>query len=426
MGAMSFLSFNTGLSVSIPVPPPEVPEDADVVTEEAGVRPPPGQPPRVTPLVDLGQVVAQGAPVACLHDTPEVCFVAPMAGRVARINMRPGHRLSEIVLFRERGGDVATHMAADAGTEGGLRRLMQTAGFWPVLRRRPFGGMPHASERPAAIVVMAADTRPMAPDPRLALTGRQAEFERGLAALALLTEGPVFVCAHRGAPLFSPDVAGGRIHAALCGRLHPQGAAGLRIHDLAPATLDAPVWDIHAEDVANLGALLETGILPMRRLVSIGGPALRRGRLIWTHPGADLRGLTQAITQPGSHQLMSGSALDGNLAHWLATRDRQVTAMPRPQAGPAPHWLRAALTRSNGPRPVIPSAALDQAFGRGLPAAAFVRALGAGDDEGATRLGLLSLLEEDVALADYVLGGRAQLAPLLRAMLDRIQKEAAE
>lgn len=41
------------------------------------------------------------------------------------------------------------------------------------------------------------------------------------------------------------------------------------------------------------------------------------------------------------------------------------------------------------------------------------------------RLGILSLLEEDVAMADYVLGGGANLAGLLRAMLEDIRQEFA-
>ena len=53
------------------------------------------------------------------------------------------------------------------------------------------------------------------------------------------------------------------------------------------------------------------------------------------------------------------------------------------------------------------------------------RALGAGDEETATRLGLLSLLEEDVALADYVLAEGGTLMAQLRALLDRIRTEAA-
>ena len=414
-----------GLNVRVPSPPPGAADPETLITEEAGIRAPSGQQFRIATLVEEGQTVAQGAPVACLRDAPEIRFVAPMPGRVARITLAPGHRLSEIVLFREAGGDVARDPVATVDSDPDLRRLMQISGIWPWLRRRPFGGMPGAAERPAAIIVMAVDTRPLAPDPRQALEGREEAFARGLDALTLLTEGPVLVCARLGPPLFDGGPGRGRVRAVTCGARHPQGLPGIRVHDLAPAGIGTPVWDVHAEDVAALGELLETGMVPMSRLVSIGGPALREGRLVRTQPGADLRGLTHRFATPGGHVLMSGSPLDGHAAHWLDPRHRQVSVLPRTEAGRAPHWLVSALTRSSRPRPVIPTAALDQAFGAEIPAASFVRALSSGDDETAMKLGVLSLLEEDVALADYVLGGDAGLAGLLRCMLDRIRTELA-
>lgn len=405
--------------------PPDGPEIDEVITEEAGVRPPGGQSPHVTPLVQEGERVVQGGAVACLRRAPDVCLVAPISGRVAQISLLPGRKLSEIVIFREEDSSAERHDPAQAETLAGLRRLLQGAGAWPLLRRRPFGGMPAHDETPAAIVVMACDTRPMAPDPRRAIERREEDFSRGLAALARLTEGPVIVCGQDGMPPVGSGTPGDRIRMVPRASRHPQGSAGICIHQLFPAGFDAPVWDIHAEDTAALGGLLSTGILPMTRRVHIAGEALREARTIRTHPGADLRQLTQRIVMPGAHILMSGSPLDGRAARWLEPRDRQVTVLPRPAAQRPPHWLVAALTRSVAGRPAIPTAALTQALGAALPAAPFVRALGAGDEETAMKLGLLSLLEEDVALADYVLSETGHLTAQLRIMLDRIRTEFA-
>ncbi|MCK8484226.1 Na(+)-translocating NADH-quinone reductase subunit A [Aliiroseovarius sp. S2029] len=422
---MIVLGFGPGLTPAFPSPPVNAQEPSEVITQEAGIRTPAGRSLRITPLVGEGDLVAQGAPVACLRDAPQVQLVAPMPGRVARISLQPGRKLSEIVLFREEGGDVMRHDVADTSTRASLRKLVQAAGVWPWLQRRPFGGMPPADENPAAIVVMAMDTRPFAPDPRQALAGRETALLRGLQALATLSDGPVFVCQTDGAPLIGPDRASDKLRIVKAPSRHPQGAAGFQVHALAPATIETPVWDIHAEDVAALGELLDTGIVPMTRLVRLAGKGLRESLSIRTQPGADLRELTLRIANPGAHRLISGSPLDGHEAHWLGPRHRQVTVLPRPPKGKPPHWFVSALTRSGLPRPVIPTAALTQAFGAALPAVALVRALSSGDDEMAMKLGALSLLEDDIALVDYVLGGEAHLATLLRGMLDRVQTEFA-
>lgn len=414
---------SAGLTLPIKTPP-LAGAAAEAPTEEAAVAAPPGPALRVEVAVAEGDEVAGGAVVARLRADPSIALVAPMAGRVAAVRLRPGRQLDEIVLFREPGGDRRRHDTAAAGSDdAALRALMQEAGVWPLLRRRPFGGMPPAGEVPAAIFVMAADTRPLAPDPAAALAGREEDFARGLDALARLTGGPVVLCQPAGAVLAARDAARGRLQVLTCGPRHPQGLAGLQIHRHRPASAGRPVWDIHAEDVAGLGELLATGQLPGSRLVMVAGPALTGTRLVRCQAGADLRGLTHGVVRPGAHRLLTGSALDGHEGRWLGWRDRQVTVLPRDGAAVRPHWFRAALARAARPRPLIPTAALDQALGGVLPAAALARALGAGDDETAVRLGALSLLEEDLALADYVTAAEPRLALRLRGMLARVAAE---
>ncbi len=89
------------------------------------------------------------------------------------------------------------------------------------------------------------------------------------------------------------------------------------------------------------------------------------------------------------------------------------------------HWFLSALHRAARPLPLIPTAALEQALGGAMPAIPFLRALAAGDAETATRLGALSLLPEDLALADYVSCAEPGLSGLLAGMLARLQAEEA-
>ncbi len=413
----------SGLALGPDGPPLDVAFVRDAVTEEAAVTAQAFEDLRVETLVAEDALVEQGAPLARLRHHPAIVLTAPMAGRVASIDLGPGHRLSQIVLFREPGAGRRRRDPSDAETgEAPLRALMQGAGLWRALRSRPFGRMPAPDERPAAIFVMAVDTRPGAPDPRQALADTGEDLARGVDALARLTDGEVFLCQDRGADLLAPT---GRLRVLRIPPRHPLGLPGIEIHAHRPAAVGAPVWDIHAEDAAALGALLASGYLPETRLVSVAGAALRDARLVRCQPGADLRGLCHGHLHPGPHALLSGSALDGREARWLGPRARQVTALPRGQGEARPHWFRAALRGASRPLPVIPTAALDQAMGGGLPAVALARALASGDLEAADRLGALSLLEEDLALADYVTCAEPRLSAQLRSALDRIAAEAA-
>ncbi len=400
----------------LPDMPVSSPDDGphDLLTDQAALTPGRGEELRIEPLVAEGDPVAQGQPVAHLRAAPEVALVAPMAGRVASILLQPGRRLVQMVLFRE--GDDRHRFDISGQGPDALAGLMRRSGLWRALRSRPFGRMPRADETPAAIFVMAIDSRPAAPDPLIALQGRHEDFQRGLTALATLTPH-LYLCG--GADLALPD----GVRRIRCGALHPQGLAGIQIHRHHPARIEAPVWDIHAEDVAALGALLADGMLPPTRLVSVTGAALHRARLLRCQPGADLRGLCHDITRPGPHQILAGDRIGGHAAHWLGPRDRQVSVLPRGEGRDRGHWFNAALRRAARPLPIIPTAALDQALGGDIPAAALIRALASGDSEGAVRLGALSLLEEDLALADYVTGADPTLSSQLRVLLQRIHAE---
>lgn len=411
------MPFARSAGLALPCPPmsdPGQPVDT-ALTVEAAVQPEPGETLRVDLLVDEGAQVAQGQPLMRLKAMPDIMLVAPMAARVARIDLQPGRRLSRLVLFHEIGGDRHVYDAAGAEDDPArLRGLLQTSGLWRTIRSRPFGRAPAMAERPAAILVTGTDTRPGAPDPELAVRGREVDLARGLAALAGLTEGPVLYTG------LAAPVPARRIGT---GPLHPQGLAGHVVHRHVPARIGAPVWDLQAEDAADIGALLATGLLPATRLVSITGKALRAPRLVRCQSGANLRGLTQALVTPGPHDLITGSAIEGRPAVWLGPRDRQVTVLPRSPDISGRHWLGAALERAARLAPIIPTAALDQSLGGDLPAAALVRALASGDAEGFIGLGGLSLVEEDVALADYATGSGKRLALQLRALLDRIAAE---
>lgn len=413
--------FGAGLVPGFSSPPPGKMEH--VVTDEAAMQAPWGHALRVIPLIEEGEDVAQGAPLLRLRDAPEICIVAPMPSRVARMKLRPGRVLSETVLFRQESGDVVRHDTAKSETPDGLRSLLQKAGFWPMIRRRPFGGMPPSGETPAGIFVMSADTRPLALDPIERLKDREAHLGRGIRAVTQLTDGPVYLCIRRGGRLPLTSDLDGRVVVVACEDRHPHGLAGLQIHKHLPARVNAPVWDIDIECVACLGEFLETGILPQTRTVRIAGDGLRIGRTVRTQFGADLRELTQRAVKPEPHLLLSGSPLDGHEAQWLATHHRQVTVATRRETRPPPHWLVSALTRSARAKPVIPTAALDHALGGMIPAAAFIRALSSGDEETAVKLGVLALLEEDLALADYAVGGDSELRIMLRNMLNHIRAE---
>lgn len=415
-----------GLSVPISTPHPLPTAPEQHITVEAGLSLGPQMQIRAEPLVEVGSTVMQGEPILRDRRRPECVVTAPMSGRVIELEIGAGRRLASLVVASGDRLDAHAFDARPAGDElsgdsgaDALRALLQQAGLWMRFRSRPFGRVPAAAARPAGIFVMGADTRPLAADPRLVLDEGSAQWLRlGLRALARLCEGSIHLCQDHGAELVS-DMAG--VTTTRVGPLHPSGLAGLQIYRHHPARPDRHVWDIGLEDVVAIGQLLATGNLPATRLVSVAGPGMRETRLVRCQPGADLREICYKHSKPGQTVILSGSVLDGAPSRWLGYYDRQATVLDRTDTRPQRHWLEAALRRASRPEPVIATAAVEQALGGMMAGMALLRALSVGDDEAAVDLGALSLLEEDVALVDYVTAAAPRFSDLLRAALDRIE-----
>lgn len=410
----------------VPTPQPWPRAVETVITAEAGLNLDPLIDIRIEALVQPGETVALGTPILKDRRHPEWVVTAPMGGRVAQLELGAGRRQANLLIHHDEKVkphqfDVrAARAEGDRGNgDNALRELLQSSGLWMRFRSRPFGRVPAGDAIPSMIMVIAVDTRPLAPDPRLAVEGEAlGHLTVGLKALTTMFDGPIRFCQDEGPAIVEEN---DRVTIARAGPLHPAGLAGSFLRQDLRLGQDPKIWEITAEDVAGIGHLLAEGSLAATRLVSVAGPGLRETRLVRCQAGADLRELCYAHMTPGPRTILSGSVLEGREARWLGWRDRQVTVLERSDAQSQLHWLGGALRRAARPEPVIATSAVEHALGGAMPGMALLRALAIGDDEAAAELGALAMLEEDLALVDYVTAASPRFTDLLRACLDRIE-----
>lgn len=406
--------------------------------------------------VQPGDRVLRGQLLYEDRKNPGVRFTSPAAGTVKAVHR--GERrlfLSVVVEVAADDGPQAqvrfeAQPADAAKADGaGLRALLLESGLWPAFRTRPYGRVPGADDVPEAIFVTAIDTAPHAPDPQAVLAGRDADFQLGLSALARLTPAPVHLCVAAGSRLAA--LAQGRVQAHEFDGPHPAGTPGLHIHLLRPVGLGVTVWHIGYQDVAAIGHLLATGTLDVGRVVSLAGPAVLKPRLLRTRVGASLADLTRGELAGGDLRVISGSVLDGratgdDATAYLGRHHRQVAALAEgreremfgwitPQVRKFSLWnvvagrmatrggLPLTTTTNGGDRAMVPIGAYERVMPLDIMPTHLLRALYVGDAEQAVALGALELEEEDLALATFVCPGKTEWGPLLRRMLEKIEKE---
>ena len=328
--------------------------------------------------VKVGQVLFRD------RKRPKIAFVSPIDGRVSSLAYGPRKTLSACII-------VAKAVANESQSEperpdpDDPRPALLDRGIWPAFRTRPFGRMPEPGAQPEAIFVNAVHADRAAPDPALVLSDQTPQFHLGIRILTRLTEGEVFVCQSRGTPLGPADDS--VTHAGFEGTL----AAALPSTHIdrlyAPAT-GREVWTIGYQDVAAIGHLFQTGQYRPNRVVAINGPAASRPRLVRTCLGAELADLAV----PDAGEAISGNPVTGIHANYLRRFDHQVTLVEAQKTGP--NRLRPAVA---GHGALIPTRALEGALAVDIPPVPLLRALSVGDSEAAERLGVLALVEEDLA-----------------------------
>ena len=203
---------------------------------------------------------------------------------------------------------------------GGMTRdevceLLIESGQWTALRARPYGRVADPATSPHSIFVTAIDTNPLSPPVSALVEGREGPFERGLAALARLTQGPVFLCTGPDDAIRMPASLDERIRQEVFDGVHPAGTVGLHIHALDPVDRAKVVWHIGVQDVIAAGRLFETGMLDVSRIVALGGPPVTRPRLLRTRVGVATGALVDGEVDPAAEpRVISGSVLSGRLA----------------------------------------------------------------------------------------------------------------
>jgi len=402
--------------------------------------------------VAVGEHVKLGQTLFTDKTYPQIRFTAPGAGEIIAINR--GAKRAFLSLIINLDGDEAIQFKSfsekqiSSLTREEIVSQLLDSGLWPLFKTRPFGKLANPESQPHSIFVTAMDTNPLAPDVAIILRDQQANFQRGLALIAKLTAGKVFVCQAPSAAISVPEIE--NIEIVEFAGPHPAGLAGTHIHFLDPVSLHKTVWSIDAQDVAAIGKLFTTGRLPTERIVALAGSAVKKPRLIATRVGANLSELTNGELAEGHNRIISGSVLSGHTAagelNFLGRFHQIVSVIPEGGRRKLFGWLSPGRrlfsvknitlsaflpnrklvldTDTHGSeRAIVPIGSYEKVMPLDILPTYLLRALAVDDLEEAEKLGCLELVEEDLALCTFVCPSKIDHGQNLRRVLNLIEKE---
>lgn len=450
------ITIKQGLDLPISGKPEQVIHNGNAVSEVAvlgeeyvGMRP--------SMKVREGDVVKKGQVLFEDKKNAGVVFTAPASGTIVAIN-RGEKRVLQSVVIRVEGDEQITftryeeaQLASLSGEQ--VKQNLVESGLWTAFRTRPFSKVPALDAEPSSIFVNAMDTNPLAADPEVIIAEHNQDFFNGLTVLSRLFEGKkaIHLCGAADSNILnaaqSKQIA--NVQTKRFKGPHPAGLSGTHIHFIDPVSITKQVWYLNYQDVIAIGKLFTTGELFVERVVSLAGPQVKNPRLVRTRLGANLSQLTANELNNGENRVISGSVLSGATASgvhdYLGRYALQVSVLAEGREQEffgmiAPYSHKFSITRTvlgafsnklfnfttavNGSeRAMVPIGSYERVMPLDILPTLLLRDLAAGDTDSAQALGCLELDEEDLALCTFVCPGKNNYAPMLRAALDKIEKE---
>ncbi|SER02580.1 Na+-transporting NADH:ubiquinone oxidoreductase subunit A [Nitrosomonas sp. Nm51] len=414
--------------------------------------------------VNEGDDVKCGQVLFTHKKLPDVRFTAPGAGRIIAICRGARRKLLSVVIqlgatdnHATEGHETFSAYAPDrlpGLTTGQARENLLASGLWTALRTRPYNKIPDPGTQPAAIFVTAIDTNPLAASPAPIIREQAGSFHHGLSVLAHLTSGSLWVCKASDADFPLPGNLP-QLHVADFAGPHPAGLAGTHIHFLEPVDARKTVWYLNYQEVIAIGKLFTTGRLWTERIIALGGPQVRRPRLLRTRLGASLEDLLEnelSASAETDNRIISGSVWSGRQASgwstYLGRHHLQISVIREKPEREFFGWLipgRRKFSQMNvmlpdffrkrheafdftagqngSLRAMIPTGSFEEVMPLDILPTQLLRSLLVGDTEMAQKLGCLELDEEDLALCSFVCVGKHDYGTLLRENLRQIEKE---
>ena len=404
-------------------------------------------------LVRPGDAVKAGTPLFFDKYHPEVLFTSPVSGTVDCVSRGDKRKILCVSVTADGKQDSEQFdvKPADKATGAEVKELLLKSGLWPFITQRPYGIVANPADEPKAIFVSGFDSAPLAPDMDFALQGQEENLKAGFEALKKLTAGKVHLGVKAGADGVVSKAA--NVEKTAFKGPHPAGNVGVQIHHVDPINKGEIVWTVDIQMVAIIGRLFNTGKLDMTKVYALTGSELIEPVYVSAISGAPfvslLRGNIKRQGRDGKVRIINGNVLSGKKADarmYVAANTNQITVIPEGDKYEFLGWAmprcdKFSVSRSyfswlmpkktyvldtnlhGGHRPYIVTGLFERYLPMDIYPMYLFKAILAKDIDKMENLGIYEVIEEDVALCEFVDPSKNDIQQTVRDGINLMIKE---
>ena len=403
-------------------------------------------------LVREGDKVLAGTPVLADKMSQNILFASPVSGTVVEVVRGEKRKLLEVRIKADEKQEYVDYGVKRVSelSAAQIKDSLLAAGLWPALVQRPYGIIANPEVKPKAIFVSAFSTAPLATSPEFSLHAELANIQTAIDALVKLTDGGVHLS------LNSANYSGTPFHKltnviphTFTGS-HPAGNVGVQIHHISPIRKGETVWTVSLHMLAAIGKLFNNGKYDVSRKIAVTGPKAINPAYVDALPGISMKDIKEFYGNAENLRFISGDVLTGTnvgAEGFLGFHDNQITILEegnkyellgwakpfRPKLFSASRTYFSWLTPNKkydmdtnlhgGPRAFV----VNDVYGKVLPMDLYpvylLKACLAGDIDKMEKFGIYEVLEEDLALCEYVCPSKIDIQQIITDGIALMLKE---
>ena len=402
--------------------------------------------------IKQGEEVSVGDCLFTDKKNDKICFTSPVSGEIAEIVRGDRRAITAVKIL----ADSSDYKYKEFDTKGyssksadDIKSILLESGLWPFITQRPYGVIADTDVSPKSIHVSGFDSSPLAADLGVSLRGHEASIELGFEILNKLCEGGVHLNLHaKKDNSIYQNIKGVKV--SYFEGPHPSGLVGVQINNIDPINKGDIVWTIKPQHVAFIGKLFSTGKLDLEQNIVIAGSEVNEPAYYTTRIGASVDSLMKDNYKSDNVRVISGNVLTGKKIEkdgYLGFFDNQITVIPegdhyemlgwlfpsyaRPTLSstlPLSKFLKKSFsvnTNPHGePRAYVVTGQYEKVLPMNIMPQQLIKAVMAKDLELMENLGIYEVIEEDVALCEFVCTSKINVQQVLSEGLELMAEES--
>ncbi len=403
------------------------------------------------PLLKEGERVKAGTGLFYDKDFPEIQIASPVSGVLKQIKRGAKRKIEAFIIEADKDIEYDTSFAGvsfENLSPQEWKEIFLKSGLWAFIRQRPFNTIANPSLQPKAIFLSAFDTAPLAPDLEFILQGEESYLQSGIEAFKKLVNVPIYVGIQEGHPSVFEQLKGIEIN--YFSGPHPAGNVGVQIHHVNPINKGETVWVIRPEDLVVIGKFVQKKIYDVSRTIAIVGSELHQTGYIKTIQGAKINQLIiKSNISNDNSRFISGNVLTGRNAGYegyLGFYDRMITVIPEGNQYEFMGWAMPGFNKFSmsraffswlrpkkeyvlntnyhgGERAYVMTGQYEKVVPMDILPQQLVKAAIIKDIDLMEKLGIYEVVEEDLALCEFVCTSKIEVQKIIREALDYIRSE---